>query len=205
MAMLTLGALATACSSASKTSTDAATHSDGARDVASDRSTAVRSDSGRDARSDTFLGCSPGDLLEPRYTQGFCVYGRCICQDYSPDGGTLVPISGPSASTGIISYQLPQPMKAGQPYTFSFNYSNENFTGDLELWGADAECGAGLQKLFTGQLASPLVSKVFCATAHPTADYAYVLFVENHTGKGDASSAASNMTGLTACPTATCP
>jgi hypothetical protein len=130
------------------------------------------------------------------------VYGRCICRDYNPDGGALVPISGgTSAGTGIISYQLPQPMKAGQPYTFSFTYANSNFTGDLELWGTNAECGPGLEKLAT----EPLVSKVVCATVHPAADYPYLLFVENHTGKGNALTAASSMSGLTACPTATCP
>jgi hypothetical protein len=201
MAILTIGSFATACSSASKTPSDAAATRDSAIDLP-----AARSDSGKDTRRDVatdaaFQGCSPGDLLEPLFFSGYCVYGRCICGDYNPDGGTLVPLTSGSASTGIISYQLPTPMKAGQPYVFSFTYSNSNFTGDLELWGTNAECGPGLQKLFT----APVASKVFCATVHPATDYPYLLFVENHTGKGDASSASSNMTGLTACPTATCP
>jgi hypothetical protein len=197
VAILTIGSLAIACSTAVKTAGDATTP-----DLVTDRL-----GSGEDANAigdvgtDAFPGCSPGDLLEPVFSSGECVDGRCICRTYNPDGGTLVQLTGFTASTGIISYQLPQPMRAGQPYTFSFTYSNYNFTGDLQLWGSNAECGPGLQMLF----AEPVGSKVYCATVHPTAAYSYLLFVENHTGKGDASSAASNMTGLTACPTATCP
>ncbi len=200
MAILTVGLLAMACSSAGKPPVADAGTPDSAPDAPADHP-GSGVDALGDASTDMFQGCSPGDLLEPLFFSGACVNGRCICSDYSPDGGTLVPITGISAGTGIISYQLPTPMKAGQPYTFSFTYSNYNFTGDLELWGTNAECGPGLQMLFS----EPLGSKVFCATVHPTAGYPYLLFVENHTGKGDASSASSNMTGLTACPTATCP
>ena len=188
VAIVAIGSLATACSSGSQAPADAAVPTDVPMDMG--------------AVSDAFLGCSPGELLEPTFFNGdICQGPRCVCPDYAPDGGTLVYVNTVTESTSVISYQLPQPMKAGQPYVFSLNHSNSNFTGDLQLWGTDSSCGPGLEMLWT----EPVTSKIFCVTMHPTADHSYILFVTHHTGKGDASSAASNTTGQTACPTATCP
>jgi hypothetical protein len=145
--------------------------------------------------------CNPGKSLLPFDMSTECSGGFCICRTYQPDGGTLTQLTGWDVYTSVISRKLPEPMKAGQPYTFSIALSNRNYTGDLELWGSDSECGPGLERLYS----APFDSRTYCTEVHPSGDYPYVLFVRQFTGKGGASSAAQNYAQFYACPTGSCP
>jgi hypothetical protein len=151
-----------------------------------------------DAGADADPGCSPGTVF-PSFG-GECANGRCICRTYAPDGGTLIPLMGTNMRTDVISYLLPQPMRAGQAYTFSAGLSVSNFTGNLEIWGSNAECGPGLERLFS----EPFASKVYCVQVNPTQDYDYVLIVEQFTGR-NGSTAALSRYDTRACPAGSCP
>src|SRR5258705_13338359 len=64
--------------------------------------------------------CSPGTRLDPYDKSIECSGGLCICRTYAPDGGLLMPVPEVGvARTDVISFQLPEPMKAGQAYAFS--------------------------------------------------------------------------------------
>ena len=187
---------AAACGGGSKGSASDAASGDAAQDHPAEMP-AAEAGAG-DAGADADPGCSPGSVLP---SLGECENGRCICRTYAPDGGTLIPLMGTNMRSGIVSYLLPQPMRAGQPYTFSVSLATRNFTGDLEIWGSNAECGPGLERLFT----EPFANKLYCTEVHPTQDHDYILVVENFTGRGDASSAAQSLIDLRACPAGGCP
>jgi len=145
--------------------------------------------------------CSPGQKLNPFDRSIDCSGGFCICYMYAPDGGALTSLQGQDQLTDVISMKLPEPMKAGQPYAFSVMMTNYMYTGDVEFWGANDECGDGLEKLYT----EPFDSKTYCATVHPTHDYTYVLFVRQQTGIASGTSASQGWDDFYACPSGTCP
>ena len=197
-----LGTLAvTGCSSTSATATDLGADAR-TRVVDASKPNVDASKPGHDAKEPArSLACSPGQKLNPLDRGIDCSGGFCICRGYTPDAGTLVPLQGADQLTDVISMKLVEPMKAGQRYSFSVSLANTGYTGDVELWGANAECGAGLEKLYT----EPFASKVYCAEVHPAGDYTYVLFVRQRTGLGSGSFSAQTFDDFVACPTGQCP
>jgi hypothetical protein len=109
----------------------------------------------------------------------------------------------PGAINGIMSITsmlLPEPMKAGQPYSLAATVFNGGFTGDIQFWGTTSECGPGLEQLFS----KPVDSTTYCVDALPTQDYTYVLFVERLIN--DSGAPASEHEGnILACPSGRCP
>jgi hypothetical protein len=168
-----------------------------------DNESGTASDSGSEQgdADGPWLGCSPGEKLNPFDRSVECRDGFCICRTYAPDGGTLIPLMGRNMGTSVISMRLPQPMRAGQPYSFAVMLTNSNYTGDVELWGANSECGAGLERL----VSEPFASKVYCAEVVPAQDYTHVFFVRQYTGIADGSFAGQFWDNFIACPNGSCP
>jgi hypothetical protein len=128
------------------------------------------------------------------------VGGLCRCRTYAPDGGSLVLDNSSRSNMSITSFLLPEPMKAGRPYSLSAAYVNNGYFGTIEFWGTTSECGPGLEQLFTG----PVESKVYCADVVPTRDYTHVLFVEGLKWDGGRP-AGAHADQILACPTSRCP
>jgi hypothetical protein len=116
-----------------------------------------------------------------------------------PDAGSLS-YDYSATIMSITSYELPVPMKAGQPYSLSVTEYDNNFGGDVEFWGATSECGPGWEKLY----GAPMDSKVYCADVTPTQDYTYVLYVERLVKEDGGWSASSHASNHLACPTGRC-
>jgi hypothetical protein len=139
-------------------------------------------------------------VVDPRPWEECEGDGFCRCRGYAPDGGSLVYDFSRNANMGITSLLLPEPMKAGQPYSLSAAVSNSGYTGTIEFWGATSECGAGLEQLFS----EPVASKIYCADVVPSQDYRYVLYVEHYLWDGGAP-AGAHTGDILACPSGRCP
>jgi hypothetical protein len=72
--------------------------------------------------------------------------------------------------------------------------------GDVELWGAKGECGAGLERLFSEGFAT----KTYCSAVLPSDDYTHVLFARQFRGLANGSTGGQNYNLFMACPTGTC-
>ncbi len=174
------------------------------------------SDAGGNARDDAETGydaavdqvaeaaapttCSPATSLDPRRPWEDCVGGACLCRTYAPDGGSLVLDYSRNTNMSITSFLLTDPMKAGQPYSLSVSVASSRYYGTIEFWGSNAECGPGLEKLYS----APVDTKVYCADVLPTNDYTYALLVERL--MVDSGAPASEHSGnMLACPSGRCP
>jgi hypothetical protein len=142
--------------------------------------------------------CSPATVLNPLTSQQ-CP-GNCVCRTYAPDAGSLVLDTSRNSNMGIISLALPEPMKAGQPYSLSADITSVNYTGNIEFWGTTSECGPGLQKLFS----APVQTKTYCADVMPTQDFTHVLFVDALIWDGTSNSV-EHTGNILACPAGRCP
>jgi hypothetical protein len=124
---------------------------------------------------------------------------NCTCYGYAPDAGTLT-YDDSVAIFNVNSFLLPLPMTAGQPYAFSVVVSDNRFYGDIELWGTNATCGPGLERLY----AAPLASQTYCVNVVPSQNYPYVIFVQRLAVDSGAP-ASESATQFMACPTDHCP
>jgi hypothetical protein len=91
-------------------------------------------------------------------------------------------------------------MTAGQPYSLSVTVTNHNFYGDIEIWGSNATCGPGLERLYV----APVASQIFCADVVPSQSYTYAILVQRLYWDGGAPAGGSAYNFL-ACPTDRCP
>jgi hypothetical protein len=126
--------------------------------------------------------------------------GRCVCRTYDPSEGELMLDTSFDANMSIISFPLPEPMKAGEPYSLSATMTSSGYTGAIEFWGTNSVCGPGLQKLY----GEPVESRTYCADVTPTQDFTHVLFVKRLLNPGRGSAGASEGPVL-ACGSNHCP
>jgi hypothetical protein len=185
------------------TDAESSADGDGASDVG-DGGVSGPVDSGGDASNDGAtdapLTCSQatGTWLDPRPWDS-CDDTFCQCYGYAPDGGSLQFEGAQNENMGIRSLTLPVPMTPGQPYSLSVSVVDNGFYGDIEIWGSDAVCGAGLEKLYI----QPVESKVHCADLVASKPYAYLLFVERLFVDSGAP-ASEHADTIIACPTVRC-
>ncbi len=126
--------------------------------------------------------------------------GRCVCRTYAPSEGELMLDTSFDANMSIISFPLPEPMKAGELYSLSATMTSSGYTGAIEFWGTNSVCGPGLQKLYD----EPVESRTYCADVTPTQDFTHVLFVKRLLNPGHGSAGASEGPVL-ACGSNHCP
>jgi len=113
--------------------------------------------------------------------------GRCVCRTYAPSEGDLVLDTSTNSNMSIISFPLPEPMKAGELYSLSATMTSYAYTGAIEFWGTNSVCGPGLQKLY----GEPVESRTYCADVTPTQDFTHVLLVKRLLWSGHGSAGAS--------------
>ncbi len=129
--------------------------------------------------------CSPGTYRE-------LPYGSVMknCYEYVFQQGVGVQNDIPSTSIGIRNIKLSEPMVAGQPYAFSSE--NRHPIQQTEFWGTDAECGVGLELLWSGPQPRETID---CWEFMPSAAYTNVLMVWKGGGQHY---------GVTLCPQGSC-
>ena len=113
--------------------------------------------------------------------------GRCVCRTYAPNEGELMLDTSFDANMSIISFPLPEPMKAGELYSLSATMTSRGYTGAIEFWGTNSVCGPGLQKLY----GEPVESRTYCADVTPTQGFTHVLLVKRLLNPGHGTAAAS--------------
>jgi hypothetical protein len=157
-------------------------------------------DGAEDGAADAPVTCSlaTGTWLDPRPWDS-CDSTFCQCYGYAPDGGSLQQEYGRNENMGIRSLTLPVPMTPGQPYSLSVSVADNGFYGDIEIWGTDAVCGPGLERLYI----QPVQSKVYCADLVASQPYPYLLFVERLFVDSGAP-ASEHADTIVACPTVRC-
>ena len=112
------------------------------------------------------------------------------CADYptSPDG---VPEAPDLLVTDIA---LPKPLEPRSPYAFSivFDTGPQDDSMTFELWGADAKCGFGAEKLYSG----PLHKGTLCVELNAAQSHRHLLMTWR--------AVAVTHTDIAICPAGTC-
>ena len=81
------------------------------------------------------------------------------------------------ARISVRNIALQAPLAANQSMAYSIAWNAGN--ADLEFWGTNQACGAGAERLGTGQSRAPNIS---CITLRGTSAYSHILMVWRNGG-----------------------
>lgn len=98
----------------------------------------------------------------------------------------------------LRDFHLATPAAAGEPFAFSTRTMGSG-PFEIEVWGANEECGAAEELLWTG----PMVTGIQCGEFTPTKTYTHLLYVYRQ--MYNQSSYAFSMPELALCPSGSCP
>lgn len=87
-------------------------------------------------------------------------------------------------NVGILDFALPAPTVAGERFALSVRHDGGGPV-DIEIWGADGECGVARELLWWG----PLVDGTQCSEFTPSAEYPHLFYVYRPRGEGNYVSA----------------
>lgn len=134
------------------------------------------------------LHCTPG---EPKPTYPSADVVPCYGDYYTHRLPNPYDIS-------LRDFHLKTPATQGQPFAFSTNTAGSG-PFEIEIWGANEECGAAEELLWTG----PMVTGIQCGEFTPTKTYTHLLYV--YRKMYNKSMYAFSMPELALCPSGSCP
>jgi hypothetical protein len=156
-------------------------------DVSGGDAGASAGDAGSGGAANSAMHCTPG---EPKPTYPSAEVVPCYGDYYTHDLPNPYDIN-------LRDFHLDAPAVGGEPFAFSTRTAGIG-PFEIEIWGANEECGQAEELLWTG----PMVNGIQCGEFTPAKTYTHLLYVYR---KMRNQSYSFSMPELALCPNGSCP